>query len=47
MDEAEGAAFVEVVFESYAVKSVRARESLDAARPDHFVIEAPPETWRE
>jgi len=47
VDTAEESQFFEVVFEAYAVKSIRQLESLDAARPDHFVIEASLETWRE
>jgi hypothetical protein len=47
VDESEGTAFVEIIFESYAVKSIRLLESLDDARPEHFVIEASLETWRE
>ncbi len=47
VNEAEGTQLFELVFEAYAVKSIRSLESLDAARPDHFVIEAPLEVWRE
>jgi hypothetical protein len=47
VDEAEGSQLLEVVFEAYAVKSIRSLESLDAAKPDHFVLEAPLEVWRE
>ena len=47
VDEADGSPFLEVVFEAYAVKSIRSLENLGAASPDHFVIEASLETWRE
>ncbi len=47
VNQAEGTQLFELVFEAYAVKSIRSLESLDAARPDHFVIEAPLEVWRE
>jgi hypothetical protein len=47
VDEAEGSQLFELVFEVYRVKSIRSLESLDAAEPDHFVIEASLATWRE
>ena len=47
VDGAEGCQLIEVVFEAFAVTSVRSLESLDAAKPDHFVIEAPLEIWQE
>lgn len=47
VDGAEGCQLLEIVFEAFAVKSIRPLESLDAARPEHFVIEASLETWRE
>ncbi len=47
VNQAEGTQLFELVFEAYAVKSIRSLESLDAAKPDHFVIEAPLKTWRE
>ncbi len=47
VDGAEGSQLFEVVFEAYAVKSIRSLESLDAAQPDHFVVEASLEIWRE
>ncbi len=47
VDGARECQLLEVVFEAFAVKSVRALESLDSARPDHFVIEAPLAIWQE
>ncbi len=47
VDEVERSRIFEVVFGAYAVESIRSLESLDAAKPDHFVIEASLETWRE
>jgi hypothetical protein len=47
VNQAEGTQLFELVFEAYAVKSIRSLESLDAAKPDHFVLEAPLEVWRE
>jgi hypothetical protein len=47
VDAGERSQLFEVVFEVYGVKSIRPLESLDAAKPDHFVIEASLETWRE
>jgi hypothetical protein len=47
VDGASTPQLLEVVFEAFAVKSVRQLESLDSANPDHFVIEAPLEVWRE
>lgn len=47
VDGAVKAALVEIVFEGYAVKSVRALSSLDDAEPGYFMLEAPIEVWRE
>lgn len=47
VDGPKGCQFVEIVFEAYAVTSVRTLESLDSAQPDHFVIEAPIKIWQE
>ena len=45
--EGGGSKLVEVVFEAFAVKSIRELKSLDEARPEHFVLEAPAGVWRE
>jgi len=42
-----GSQLIEVDFEAFEVKSIRSLASLDSAKPDHFVIEAPLEVWRE
>ena len=47
VDAAEESHLFEVVFETYQAKTIRPLKTLDAARPDHFVIEAPVEVWRE
>jgi hypothetical protein len=47
VNEAEDSQLFEVVFEVYEVKSIRALESLDDAKSDHFVIEASLAIWRE
>ncbi len=38
---------LEVTFESFEVRLIRRLESLEAADPEHFVIEAPLAAWRE
>ena len=47
VDEADRSRLIELVFEAYAVSSIRSLENLDAAKPDHFAIEASLATWRE
>jgi hypothetical protein len=47
VDEAERSRLVEIAFEAYSIKSVRSLKCLDDAEPDHFVLEATLETWRE
>jgi hypothetical protein len=47
VDAPDGAELYEVVFESFGVKSVRRLARLDDAAPEHFVLEAPYEVWRE
>lgn len=47
VDGAAACPLLEIVFEGFTVKSVRQLESLDAAKPDHFVIQAPLEVWQE
>ena len=47
VDGATECPLLEVVFEGLAVKSIRPLESLDSAKPDHFVIEAPLAVWQE
>ena len=47
VDGPDGSDLVEVTFESFDVKSIRHLESLEAATPDCFVIEAPLAAWRE
>ena len=38
---------IEVNFKGYEVESIRELESLGEARPEHFVVEAPLEVWKE
>ena len=45
-DDAREVQLIEIVFEAYAVKSVRSLRSLADATPDHFVLDAPLEVWR-
>jgi hypothetical protein len=47
VDDAKSVQLIEIVFEAYAVKSVRSLRSLADANPDHFVLNAPMEVWRE
>ena len=47
VDAGDECVLFEVAFESYEVKSVRRLQSIEDAAPDHFVIEASLETWRE
>ncbi len=47
VDDAKKVQLIEIVFEAYAVKSVRSLRSLADANPDHFVLDAPLEVWRE
>jgi hypothetical protein len=47
VDGPRGCDLIEIVFEAFGVKSVRSLDSLDAARPEHFVIEAPLKVWQE
>jgi hypothetical protein len=37
----------EIAFDGFTVRSVRRLERLEDAAPDHFVLEASLETWRE
>jgi hypothetical protein len=47
VDGADGATLFEVTFEAFEVKSIRRLERIDDAAPEHFVIEATFDTWRE
>lgn len=47
VDGAQGASLLEVEFEAFGVKSIRALDDLGSARPEHFVIEAPLEAWKD
>jgi len=47
IDTPAGPDLYEVVFERYAVRSIRRLARLEDAAPGHFVLEAPLETWRE
>ncbi len=47
VDTADEAALFEVTFEAFEVKSIRRLERIEEAAPEHFVIEATFDTWRE
>ena len=47
VDTADEAALFEVTFETFEVKSIRPLERIEDAAPEHFVIEATLDTWRE
>lgn len=47
IDAPEGPDLYEVAFEGFKARSVRRLARLDDAAPDHFVLEASLETWRE
>ncbi len=47
VDTADQAALIEVTFEAFEVKSIRPLERIEDAAPEHFVIEATFDTWRE
>ncbi len=38
---------IEVQFKDYLVESVRELQKIEDARPEHFVVEAPLNVWRE
>jgi hypothetical protein len=46
-DEGEPSTLIEIVFEAFGVRSVRALTSLTEATPSHFVLEASLPVWRE
>src|SRR5262245_27292646 len=47
VDAARGDDLYEIVFDGFAVQSVRRLERLEDAAPEHFVLEASLDTWRE
>jgi hypothetical protein len=47
VDAAESPDLYEVAFEGFTVRSVRRLVRLEDAAPEHFVIEASLDTWRE
>lgn len=47
VDAAAGPELYEIAFEGFRVRSVRRLARLEDATPEHFVIEASLETWRE
>ena len=47
VDSADEAALFEVTFEAFGVKSIRRLERIEDTAPEHFVIEATLDTWRE
>jgi hypothetical protein len=47
VDAARGSDLYEIVFEGFDVRSVRRLARLEEAAPDHFVLEASLETWRD
>lgn len=47
VDAPSGPDHYEVAFEGFRVRSIRRLTSLEDAAPDHFVLEASFETWRE
>ena len=47
VDGPGGTELHEIVFDGYAVQSVRRLARLQDAAPGHFVLEAPLDTWRE
>lgn len=47
IDGPEGGDLYEVAFEGFKVTSVRRLRSIEDAAPEHFVLEASLETWRE
>jgi len=47
VDTADEAALFEVTFEAFEVKSIRRLGRIEDAAPEHFVIEATLDTWRE
>ncbi len=44
---AEEVALFEVAFASFRVRSIRRLQRVEDAAPDHFVVDAPLDTWRE
>lgn len=44
---AEETRLIEVQFDGYVVESVRELPNIDEAQPEHFVVEASLDTWRE
>ena len=47
VDEPPARDLIEVKFKSYEVESIRRLTSLDDADPNHFVVRATRDTWRE
>ena len=47
VDAADGPDLYEVVFEGFTVRSIRELARLEDAVPEHFVLEASLDTWRE
>ena len=47
VDGADSSELFEICFESFEVRSIQRLDALEAADPDHFVIEAPLAVWRE
>ncbi len=47
VDGPDGTALFEVTFRAFEVKSIRRLERIEDAAPEHFVIEATFDTWRE
>ena len=47
VDTSGGSELYEIVFENLSVRSIRRLDRLEDAEPEHFVLEASFETWRE
>lgn len=47
VDVPDGPDLYEIVFDGFAVQSVRQLARIEDAAPEHFVLEASLETWRE